>query len=150
MGAVHDGLAADPGRAELLQLSKEVERQFVVHKTPDTAAVVEEMSEAEKRAQTRKACVSDKNNNSVANRNQKWATDKLKEAKSAFALVAPFCPQYEKSGFFNRQCKHCQRRKDTCEASRPAKERVDVAQAKYDQVNLSAEHFMYLLVISFW
>merc|ERR1711934_936511 len=67
----------------------------------------------------------------IAVRDEKWITRVLNNAMRAFKLVAPFCPQYEKINFFNRKCKHCRRKKTICEASRPAKEELDKAQAKY-------------------
>merc|ERR1719174_2476911 len=52
MGVVHDGLAAHPNRGDLLRLSKQVELQFVAHKTPDTyKAAVDEMGKAKAKAQ---------------------------------------------------------------------------------------------------
>ena len=145
MGVVHDGLAAHPDYVALLRLSKEVENQFVAHKTPDTAAIVDEMAEAKTRAG--KKMKQAENDIAVALRDEKWSTRVLNNAMRAFKLVAPFCPQYEKINFFNRKCKHCQRKKAICEASRPAKEELDKAQARYKKVSLPAEHFVYPLVI---
>ena len=147
MGVVHDGLAAHPNRGDLLRLSKDVELQFIAHKTPDTAAAVDEMGEA--KAKARQQMKQAEADITIAVRDQKWARRLLNEAKSAFAPVAPVCAQYERINCFNRKCKHCQRKKADCEASRPAKERLDKAQAKYKKVSLSAEHFVYLLVILF-
>ena len=147
MGVVHDGLAAHPNHSDLLRLSKDVELQFVAHKTPDTAAAVDEMAKAKTKArQQRKQAKADI---TLAVRGEKWAKRVLNDDTRAFTSVAPFCPQYERINCFNRKCKHCQRKKADCEASRPAKKRLDQSQAKYKKVSLSAEHFVYLLVILF-
>ena len=151
MGVVHDGLAAHPDYEQetgvFLHLSKGVERHFIEHKTLDTAAIVDEMAKAKTRAEKQmKQAEADL---AIAVRNEKWSTRVLDNAKRAFDSVAPFCPQYERINCFNRKCKCCQRRKVDCEASRPAKEGLDKAQAKYKKVSLSAEHFVYLLVILF-
>ena len=144
---MHDGLAAHPDYPDLLQLSKEIERQFVVHKTLDTAAVMDEMLEAKTRAgeKTKQA----EHDIAIAVRNEKWSARALSDAKRAFDSVAPFCPQYEKINFFKRKCKYCHRKKAACEASRPAKEELDKWQAKHKKVSLSAEHFAYLFVGDF-
>ena len=141
VGVVYDGLAAHPGHRDLKLLRNQVERQFVAQETPDTAAVVDKMTRAYNRAKA--------NHDNVHHKPMKAATAYLKKAKAAFARAAPFCAQYEKIGFFNRKCKHCERKKAACEASRPAKARLDRNQAQYDKVSLSAEHFVYLLAISF-
>ena len=151
MGVVHDGLAAHPDYEQetgvFLHLSKGVERHFIEHKTLDTAAIVDEMAKAKTRAEKQmKQAEADL---AIAVRNEKWSTRVLDNAKRAFDSVAPFCPQYERINCFNRKCKCCQRRKVDCEASRPAKERLDKAQARYNKVSLSAEHFVYVLVIYF-
>ena len=149
MVVVHDGLAAHPNRGDLLRLSKEVERQFIVYKTLDTAAIVDEMAEAKTRAE--KQMKQAEADIAIAVRDEKWATRVVSNARRVFDSVAPSCPQYERINLFNRKCKHCQRKKADCEASRPAKEAakegLDQAQAKYKKVSLSAEHFLYLLVI---
>ena len=142
MGVVHDGLTAHPGHEELRRLRNEVERQFVAHKTPDTAAVVNKMRENKWGAKAE--------HDNVRRKQVQLAQASLNKAKSAFAPKAPFCAQYEKINFFKRKCRHCQRKKAICEASRPAKERLDKAQARYNKVSLSTDHFVYLLVISFW
>ena len=148
MGVVHDGLAAHPNHGDLLWLSKHVELQFVAHKTPDTKAAVDEMGEAE--AKARQQMKQAKADITIAERDEKWARRVLDDGTRKFGSVAPFCPQYERiNSCFSRKCKHCQRNKADCEASRPAKERLDKAQAKYKKASLSAEHFVYLLVILF-
>ena len=148
MGVVHDGLAAHPGHEELQRLSNQVEHEFVVLKTPDTAAVVDKMTEAKRKAEAKKRKQADREN--VCRKQVQLAQASLDKAKSAFAPKAPFCAQYEKINFFKRKCRHCQRTKAICEESRPWKKRLDNAQARYNKVRLSADHFVYLLVISFW
>ena len=149
MGVVHDGYAVQSDHAILARLGKQVENQFVMQKTRDTAAVVDKITKAHKRAQ--------EYHDNVRRNPAKYfpvalvrlAKESLNEAKAAFAPVAPVCAQYERINFFNRKCKHCQRKKSVCEASAPAKERLDKAQARYNKVSLSAEHFVYVLVIYF-
>ena len=151
MGVVHEGLAAHPRLEQLQELSDEVEHQFVAHKTPDTAAVVDEMTEAKNKAQ---AHYDDVRLNSFKHfpiefENQRSAELELDQAKSAFARVKPLCAQYQRISFFRRKCAYCGRKKAICEASRPAKERLDKAQAQHKKVSASSGHFVYLLAISF-